>query len=185
MIFEHPERTRLGRAGGGQAGGCECGFLAGTGFRATAGEACLPGTKRTGSGATPAPRPGERVDPAPARNACNRTLHKAVPARSAGTAWLGSPAAWLAVIAAGVVGAAFAKVFLLRAVRRVGGTRTSVLLLSEPIVGTVLAAILLSQGVTGLQVLGGAGVLAGAALAQRPARGRARAAVDQRRHSSR
>ena len=89
----------------------------------------------------------------------------------AGTSWLAEPTAWLAVGAAGVVGAAFAKVFLLRAVRRVGGTRTSVLLLSEPIVGTVLAAVLLSQGVTAVQVLGGVGVLGGAALAQRPARG--------------
>lgn len=102
-----------------------------------------------------------------------------------GTNWLTAAPAWLAVAAAGLLGAAFAKVFLLRAVRRVGGTRTSVLLLSEPIVGTVLAAVLLGQGVTPLQVLGGVGVLAGAALAQRPARGRTGLANAQRRHSSR
>ncbi|HET7181028.1 MAG TPA: DMT family transporter [Candidatus Limnocylindrales bacterium] len=88
-----------------------------------------------------------------------------------GVGWLARPAAWLAVAVAGLIGAAFAKVFLLRAVRRIGGTRTSVLLLSEPIVGTVLAALLLGQGVSPVQVLGGVGVLVGAGLAQRPARG--------------
>jgi drug/metabolite transporter (DMT)-like permease len=90
---------------------------------------------------------------------------------AAGVRWLASPTAWVAVAVAGLIGAAFAKVFLLRAVRRVGGTRTSVLLLSEPIVGSVLAALLLGQGVAPLQVLGGLGVLVGAGLAQRPARG--------------
>lgn len=109
----------------------------------------------------------------------------AIPVEGAvGAAWLSAAPAWLAVGVAGLVGAAFAKVFLLRAVRRVGGTRTSVLLLSEPIVGTVLAAILLGQGVTPLQVLGGVGVLAGAALAQRPARGRTGVRKGQSRHSS-
>ena len=102
----------------------------------------------------------------------------------AGAAWLFSAPAWLAVGATGLLGAAFAKVFLLRAVRRVGGTRTSVLLLSEPIVGTVLAAILLGQGLTPVQVLGGVGVLVGAALAQRPARGRTFTTGGQSRHSS-
>ncbi|MBI2781126.1 MAG: DMT family transporter [Chloroflexi bacterium] len=88
-----------------------------------------------------------------------------------GLPWLGSSLAWLAVGVAGLIGAAVAKVFVLRAVRRVGGTRASVLMLSEPLAGVALAALLLGQGLTAWQALGGAGVLVGAALAQRPAGG--------------
>ena len=57
------------------------------------------------------------------------------------------------------------------AIRRVGGTRASVLMLSEPLTGVVVAAVLLGQGLSLLQALGGAGVLFGAVLAQRPADG--------------
>jgi len=88
------------------------------------------------------------------------------------TSWMGSMSAWLAVLFAGIVGAAIAKVYMLRAVRRVGGTRASVLMLSEPLTGVVLAAVLLGQGVSLQQALGGMGVLVGAVLAQRSAAGR-------------
>jgi len=84
-------------------------------------------------------------------------------------AWMGSPTAWLAVGVAGVLGAALAKVWMLRGVRRVGGTRAAVLMLAEPVTGVLLAAVLLDQGLTGLQVVGGLAVMAGALLAQRPA----------------
>ena len=87
-----------------------------------------------------------------------------------GVPWLTSATAWLAVGVAGLIGAAVAKVFLLRAVRRVGGTRASVLMLSEPLAGVALAAVLLGQGLAPWQAVGGLGVLVGAALAQRPAR---------------
>lgn len=83
--------------------------------------------------------------------------------------WLASPMAWAAVLIGGILGAAMAKVWMLRAVRRVGGTRAAVLMLVEPVTGVLLAAILLGQGTTGLQLVGGVGVLAGALLAQRPA----------------
>lgn len=83
--------------------------------------------------------------------------------------WLASPTAWAAVAVAGVLGAALAKVWLLRGVRRVGGTRAAVLMLAEPVTGVLLAAILLSQGLTGIQLAGGIAVLGGALLAQRPA----------------
>ena len=83
--------------------------------------------------------------------------------------WLGSPTAWIAIVIAGVVGAALAKVWMLRGVRRVGGTRAAVLMLAEPVTGVLLAAVLLSQGLTGIQLGGGIAVLAGALLAQRPA----------------
>ena len=83
--------------------------------------------------------------------------------------WLGSPTVWVAVPVAGILGAALAKVWMLRGVRRVGGTRAAVLMLAEPVTGVVLASILLSQGLTGTQLAGGVAVMAGALLAQRPA----------------
>lgn len=89
-----------------------------------------------------------------------------------GAPWAGSITAWLAVAVAGLIGAAVAKMFVLRAVRRVGGTRASVLMLSEPLAGVALAAVLLGQGLTLWQAVGGVGVLVGASLAQRPAAAR-------------
>jgi drug/metabolite transporter (DMT)-like permease len=86
-----------------------------------------------------------------------------------GVPWATSATAWIAVGVAGLVGAAVAKVFLLRAVRRVGGTRASVLMLSEPVAGVALAAVLLGQGLSPWQAVGGLGVLVGAILVQRPA----------------
>lgn len=83
--------------------------------------------------------------------------------------WLASPTAWAAIAVAGVLGAALAKVWMLRGVRRVGGTRAAVLMLAEPVTGVLLASIVLSQGLTGVQIAGGVAVLAGAMLAQRPA----------------
>ena len=87
------------------------------------------------------------------------------------TGWLLSATAWIAVGVAGLIGAAVAKVFVLRAVRRVGGTRASVLMLSEPLAGVALAALLLGQGLRPWQAVGGVAVLVGAVLAQRPASG--------------
>jgi len=84
-------------------------------------------------------------------------------------AWVSSPAAWIAILFAGAVGAGLSKVALLRGVRRVGGTRSSVLMLVEPITGVVLAALVLGQTFGAPELIGGAGVLIGAMLAQRPA----------------
>jgi len=83
--------------------------------------------------------------------------------------WMASPIAWIAAGVAGILGAALAKVWMLRGVRRVGGTRAAVLMLAEPLTGVVLAAVLLGQGLTGAQVVGGIAVMTGALLAQRPA----------------
>ena len=83
--------------------------------------------------------------------------------------WLTAPTAWIAVAVAGILGAALAKVWMLRGVRRVGGTRAAVLMLAEPITGVLLAAILLGQDLTTIQLAGGVAVLGGALLAQRPA----------------
>lgn len=86
------------------------------------------------------------------------------------TAWVAEPSAWLAILFAGIVGAGLAKVWLLKGVRRVGGTRSSVLMLAEPVTGVLLAALLLAQPVGLPELIGGAGVLVGAVLAQRPAK---------------
>jgi drug/metabolite transporter (DMT)-like permease len=47
-------------------------------------------------------------------------------------------------------------------------------MLSEPLTGVALASLFLGQGLTPWQALGGAGVLLGAVLAQRPAAARIR-----------
>lgn len=88
------------------------------------------------------------------------------------TAWVLTPSAWVAILFAGAVGAGLAKVWMLKGVRRVGGTRSSVLMLAEPVTGVLLAAVLLSQPIGLPELLGGAGVLIGAVLAQRPAAAR-------------
>lgn len=96
----------------------------------------------------------------------------AIPAEVAsghGAAWITSPTAWGAVAVAGILGAAIAKVWMLRGVRRVGGTRAAVLMLAEPVTAVLLAALLLGQGLGAAQLLGGIAVLAGAMLTQRPA----------------
>ncbi len=86
--------------------------------------------------------------------------------------WVGSPSAWVAVGIAGALGAAAAKVWLLRGVRLLGATRTAVLMLAEPVSGVVLAAVLLGQDISPMQAAGGFTILAAAGLVQRPAPGR-------------
>ena len=54
------------------------------------------------------------------------------------------------------MGAGLSKVWLLRGVRRVGGTRSSVLMLVEPVTGVVLAALLLGQPFGAPELVGGA-----------------------------
>ncbi len=85
--------------------------------------------------------------------------------------WIQDPEAWAAVIIAGGLGAAAAKVWLLRGVRRLGGTRTAVLMLMEPVAGALLAAAVLGQALTPAQGLGGLVILGAALLVQRPAPG--------------
>jgi drug/metabolite transporter, DME family len=78
-------------------------------------------------------------------------------------AWIASPAALLLVALAGTLGAAFAKLLLLRGVRAIGSTRAALLMLIEPVAGVVIAAIVLGQAITPVQVAGGAAILAAAA----------------------
>ncbi len=66
----------------------------------------------------------------------------------------------------GIVGAAIPSILLLTGIRTIGGVRTGILLLLEPVVGVAIAAALLGQAIVPLQVLGGALVLAGGVLLQ-------------------
>jgi DME family drug/metabolite transporter len=77
---------------------------------------------------------------------------------------------WPYLLQAGVLAAGVSSYLFLVAIRRIGGTRTGILMLLEPVAGTVLAAIVLNEAIGGLQVLGGVLVLAGAAVLQVRAR---------------
>jgi drug/metabolite transporter (DMT)-like permease len=73
----------------------------------------------------------------------------------------------LALVAwAGVAGAGLASLLFLRGVRTIGGTRTAVLAMFEPVVGVALAALVLTQPVLPVQALGGALVLAAGVVLQ-------------------
>lgn len=96
------------------------------------------------------------------------------------TAWLADGSAWVAILLAGAIGAAAAKVWLLNGVRLLGGTRTAVLMLLEPVAAVILAALVLNQAMTPLQAVGGAVLLGAARLVQRPAPGAAAAGVGGR-----
>lgn len=71
------------------------------------------------------------------------------------------------LLVAGSVGAAIPSLLFLVGIRRVGGTRAGILMLFEPVVGVVLAALLLAETLAPVQVLGGAGILAAAVILQR------------------
>lgn len=79
---------------------------------------------------------------------------------------LGSPEAWIVVGVAGLVTAALPTTFLVAGYRRVGPTRGAVLMLFEPLVGVLLAAVWLAEQPTPLQLVGGLMVLVGGAVVQ-------------------
>ena len=69
----------------------------------------------------------------------------------------------------GVFAAAVPSVLFLTGIRWIGGVRTGILMLFEPVVGVVLAAVILSEGLQPLQVAGGATILLAAFIVQRSA----------------
>jgi drug/metabolite transporter (DMT)-like permease len=79
---------------------------------------------------------------------------------------VGSVEAWLLILTAGIIGAALPTVLLVAGYRRVGPTRGAVLMLVEPVIGVLLAALLLAERPEPVQLLGGLLVLTGAALVQ-------------------
>jgi drug/metabolite transporter (DMT)-like permease len=84
----------------------------------------------------------------------------------------GGPALGLALLA-GVAGAGIPSVLLLIGIRAIGGTRSGILMLIEPLVGVSLAALLLHEALRPIQVVGGAAILAAAILLQRRSTGTA------------
>jgi drug/metabolite transporter (DMT)-like permease len=67
----------------------------------------------------------------------------------------------------GTLAAGIPSILFLRGIRTIGGTRTGILMLFEPVVGVVLAAVLLKEALAPIQLAGGACILAAAVLLQR------------------
>jgi drug/metabolite transporter (DMT)-like permease len=82
------------------------------------------------------------------------------------TAPLRSLDPWPILLLAGVVAAGVSSLLFLTAIRTIGGTRTGILMLLEPVVGVVLAALWLGEALLPVQVVGGVLVLAGALVLQ-------------------
>jgi drug/metabolite transporter (DMT)-like permease len=69
----------------------------------------------------------------------------------------------------GLLSAAIPSTLFLLGIRLVGGTSAGILMLFEPVVGVVLAAWLLAEGLAPVQVAGGVAILAAALILQRAA----------------
>jgi drug/metabolite transporter (DMT)-like permease len=80
---------------------------------------------------------------------------------------LGDPGALALVAIAGTIAAGIPSLLFLTGIRAIGGTRTGVLMLFEPVVGVGLAALLLDEAILPIQALGGLAVLAAALVLQR------------------
>ncbi|MEK6721349.1 MAG: DMT family transporter [Chloroflexota bacterium] len=77
---------------------------------------------------------------------------------------------------AGVFGAAIPSLLFLIGIRRLGGTRAGILMLTEPAMGVTLAAIVLAEALLPIQALGAVAILVGAVVLQRAAPGGSREA---------
>ena len=78
---------------------------------------------------------------------------------------------WPILLLAGSIGAAVPALAYLNGIRRIGAPRAAILSTLEPVVGSVLAALLLAEIPTPLQILGGALILVAAAILQLAPRG--------------
>jgi len=77
-----------------------------------------------------------------------------------------APGSWPHALVAGILGAALPSVLFITAIQRIGGTRTGILMLWEPVVGVALAAALLGETLVPLQLAGGALVIGAALILQ-------------------
>jgi DME family drug/metabolite transporter len=77
----------------------------------------------------------------------------------------GAAALW-PVIWAGLIGAGVPTMAFIAGIRRLGPSRAAILATLEPVVGVLLAALVLGERPTGLQLVGGALILAAAVLLQ-------------------
>jgi drug/metabolite transporter, DME family len=84
---------------------------------------------------------------------------------------LASTAALVPVLLAGVIGAGIPTVSFIIGIRRLGPSPAAILATFEPVVGVALAAWLLAERPTGLQLVGGALILTAAVLLQLRPRG--------------
>lgn len=82
---------------------------------------------------------------------------------------LGDPGLLALLVGVGLFAAALPSFLFLTGIRRLGPVRAGILMLFEPVVGVALAAAVLHEGVTPLQLAGGATILAAAILVQRRA----------------
>ena len=80
---------------------------------------------------------------------------------------LGEPSALALVAFTGVFAAGIPTVLFLTGIRSIGGTRTGILMLFEPVVGVALAALVLDEVLRPIQGVGGVAILAAALLLQR------------------
>jgi drug/metabolite transporter (DMT)-like permease len=87
------------------------------------------------------------------------------------------PGSWALLILAATIGQSIPTAAILAGYRRLGPTRASILMLFEPLVGILLAALLVAERPGPLQLVGGLLVLAGAFLAQLPDRQRRSASL--------
>ena len=79
----------------------------------------------------------------------------------------GDPGLLILLLGVGLFAAALPSFLFLTGIRRLGPVRAGILMLFEPVVGVALAAAILGEGVTALQVAGGATILGAAVLVQR------------------
>lgn len=77
------------------------------------------------------------------------------------------PTGWPYLVVAGVLGAGIPTTLYMLGIRWIGGVRTGILALLEPVVGTLLAAVFLAEALRPVQVGGGLLVLVAAILLQR------------------
>lgn len=81
------------------------------------------------------------------------------------------------VLVNGLFAAAIPTLLFVIGLRRIGGMRAGIVMLLEPVVGAVLAAWLLAEGLSAVQVAGGVAILAAAFILQRAAAPAIRAPV--------
>lgn len=83
---------------------------------------------------------------------------------------LADPSILPLVVFIGLFGAAIPSLGFLTGIRLIGGLRAGILMLFEPVVGVLLAALLLDEALQPIQVVGGTAILAAAVILQRAAR---------------
>jgi drug/metabolite transporter (DMT)-like permease len=82
----------------------------------------------------------------------------------------GQPSLLGLLLIVGIFAAAVPSSLFLAGIRQLGAVRTGILMLAEPVVGVVLAAIFLAEAVAPLQVAGGLTILVAAVVVQRDTR---------------